>query len=227
MGLGGRLYNIWRGFLSIFISDLEKKNPKIAYENAIESMIEKHNSLKSAVGSLLKNRTRFENQIAEHRRNLERLSAELQAAVDLGDDETALLLIEQEEQTQLQLVETEEDLKRAASDAESAKASLRELETEINKLKRERDRVLAQIEDSEARKMVQDQLDGFSIDDEMKALDNVREYAEQVRAEVQVSAELKSDSAEGRLAKVRAQASKSRAQDRLADLKAKRQSQGS
>jgi phage shock protein A len=75
--------------------------------------------------------------------------------------------------------------------------------------------------------MVQDQLDGFSIDDEMKALDNVREYAEQVRAEVQVSAELKSDSAEGRLAKVRAQASKSRAQDRLADLKAKRQSQGS
>ena len=182
MGLGGRIYNIWRGFLSLFVSDLEKKNPEIAYENAINSMIEKHNSLKSAVGSLLKNRTRFEEQIAKYRQDLEQVTAEIQAAVELGDDETALLLIEQEEQTQQQLTQTEEDLKRAAEDAEAAKSSLRDLEQEINKLKRERDRVLAQIEDAEARRMVQDQLDGFSVDDEMKALDNVREYAAQVRA---------------------------------------------
>ena len=222
MGLGGRIYNIWRGFLSLFVSDLEKKNPEIAYENAINSMIEKHNSLKSAVGSLLKNRTRFEEQIAKHRQDLEQVTAEIQAAVELGDDETALLLIEQEEQTQQQLAQTEEDLRRAAEDAEAAKSSLRDLEQEINKLKRERDRVLAQIEDSEARRMVQDQLDGFSVDDEMKALDNVREYAAQVRAEVKVSDELKRDSTEGRLERVREQASKKRAQDRLAEFKAKR-----
>lgn len=221
MGLGGRIYNIWRGFLSLFVSDLEKKNPEIAYENAINSMIEKHNSLKSAVGSLLKNRTRFEEQIAKHRQDLERVTAEIQAAVDLGDDETALMLIEQEEQSQLQLAQTEEDLKQAAQDADTAKSSLRELEEEINKLKRERDRVLAQIEDAEARKMVQDQLDGFSIADEMKALDNVRDYAAQVRAEVKVSDELKGDSVEGRLEKVREQASKKRAEERLAAFKAK------
>ena len=222
MGLGGRIYNIWRGFLSLFVSDLEKKNPEIAYENAINSLIEKHNSLKSAVGSLLKNRTRFEEQISKHRRDLEQVTAEIQAAVELGDDETALLLIEQEEQTQQQLAQTEEDLKRAAEDAEAAKSSLRDLEQEINKLKRERDRVLAQIEDAEARRMVQDQLDGFSVDDEMKALDNVREYAAQVRAEVKVSDELKRDSTDGRLERVREQASKKRAQDRLAEFKAKR-----
>ena len=220
MGLGRRIYNVWRGFLSIFVSDLEKKNPEIAYQNAIESMIEKHNSLKSAVGSLLKNRTRFEQQIAQHRKDLERITSEIQAAVASGDDEIALMLIEQEDQTKIQLAQTEEDLKQAAEDAETAKSSLRELEQEINKLKRERDRVLAQIEDAEARKMVQNQLDGFSIDDEMKALDNVREYAAQVRAEVQVSDELKGDSVEGRLAKVRAQAGKMKAQDRLAELKA-------
>ena len=56
-----------------------------------------------------------------------------------------------------------------------------------------------------------------------KALDNVRDYAAQVRAEVQVSDELRSDSTEGRLERVREQASKKRAQDRLAALKAKRQ----
>ena len=82
--------------------------------------------------------------------------------------------------------------------------------------------MLAQIEDAEARRMVQDQLDGFSVDDEMKALDNVREYAAQVRAEVKVSDELKRDSTDGRLERVREQASKKRAQDRLAEFKAKR-----
>lgn len=223
MGAGGRIYNIWKGFVSLFVSDLEKKNPRIAYENAINSMIEKHNSLKTATGSLLKNRTRFEAQLQGFESDLKRVREELDAAVDLGDDETAMLLIEQEEELEAQRAQTQEDLKLAAQDAESAKSSLRDLEQEINKLKRERDRVLAQIEDAEARRQIQGQLDGFSVDDELKALDNVRDYAAQVRAEVQVSDELRSDSTEGRLERVREQASKKRAQDRLAALKAKRQ----
>ena len=223
MGAGGRLYNIWKGFVSLFISDLEKKNPQIAYENAINSMIEKHDSLKKATASLLKNRTRFEQQLDNIKRELAQVSEEAGAAVDLGDDETALTLIEREEELQARLQETERDLEQAASDAESAKGSLRDLEQEINKLKRERDRVLAQIEDAEARRQIQSQLDGFSVEDELKALDNVREYAAQVRAEVQVSDELRSDSSEARLERVREQASKKRAQDKLAALKAKRQ----
>jgi phage shock protein A len=223
MGAGGRIYNIWKGFVSLFVSDLEKKNPQIAYENAINSMIEKHDRLKKATASLLKNRARFEAQLQGFESDLKRVREELEAAVDLGDDETAMLLIEQEEELEAQRAQTQEDLKLAAQDAESAKGSLRDLEQEINKLKRERDRVLAQIEDAEARRQIQGQLDGFSVDDELKALDNVRDYAAQVRAEVQVSDELRSDSTEGRLERVREQASKKRAQDRLAALKAKRQ----
>ena len=41
-GVFGRLANLWQGFLSIWISDVEKAHPEIAYENAINSMVEKY-----------------------------------------------------------------------------------------------------------------------------------------------------------------------------------------
>jgi phage shock protein A len=35
-----RVVNLWQGFLSLWITDVEKNHPEIAYENAINSMIE-------------------------------------------------------------------------------------------------------------------------------------------------------------------------------------------
>ena len=41
-GFFSRLSNLFRGFLNLWISDVEKEHPEIAYENAINSMIEKY-----------------------------------------------------------------------------------------------------------------------------------------------------------------------------------------
>ena len=114
------------------------------------------------------------------------------------------------------------DLEQAAKDAESAKDSLNGIRVEIEKLKTERDRVVAQIKDAEARKQIQDQLDGLSVDDDVKALDNVREYADRVRAEVQIGDEINENSLEGKLKEIKEATTSSRAQAKLAALKAKR-----
>ena len=37
-----RLGNLWRGFVSLRIADIEKNHPEIAYENAINSMVAKY-----------------------------------------------------------------------------------------------------------------------------------------------------------------------------------------
>ena len=52
VGFFKRLGNLWKGFLSIWISDVEKQHPEIAYENAINSMIEKYTQLKAATGAI-------------------------------------------------------------------------------------------------------------------------------------------------------------------------------
>ena len=222
MGLLSRMYNLWRGFLSIFVGNLEEKHPEIAYENAINSMTEKYAKLKSAAAGLIKNRTKLESRIKKAESELSELAMQIDVAVDRNEDEVAVLLLEKQEAVQTDLDAAKADLEQAAKDAESAKESLNAIRVEIDKLKTERDRVVAQIKDAEARKQIQDQLDGLSVDDDVKALDNVREYADRVRAEVQIGDEINENSLEGKLKEIKEATTSSRAQSKLAALKAKR-----
>ena len=54
VGFFARIGNLWKGFLSIWISDVEKEHPEIAYENAINSMVEKYTKLKTATASIIR-----------------------------------------------------------------------------------------------------------------------------------------------------------------------------
>ena len=45
-----RLANLWKGFLSLWISDIEKEHPEIAYENAINSMVAKYSKTENCHG---------------------------------------------------------------------------------------------------------------------------------------------------------------------------------
>lgn len=222
MGFVNRVYNLWKGFLSLFVGRMEEKHPEIAYENAITSMTEKYAKLKSAAAGLIKHRAKLEALIQKGRAELEQISLDVSTAVDAGEDEIAMVLLEKQEEVEASLAENERDLQQAAKDADSAKNSLRQIKVEIDKLKRERDKVTAQIKDAEARKHIQEQLDGLSVDDDLKALENVREYADKVRAEVQIGDELKEDSIDGKLAAIRAQSGSAKAKARLAAMKAKR-----
>ena len=225
MGFGNRMYNLWKGCLSLFATNLEQQNPDIAYENAINRLTEKYQQAKEAAAGLLKRRDQIQQKLERSQRDLERINEELTAAIDLNDDESALILIKHQEELEQESAEAENDLVLAVQEAEQSKNSLREIQEEIDKLKRERDRTLAQIKDAEARKQIQEQLDGLSVDEEVRALENVREYAEKVKAEVRIGDELRSESTEGRLRQVRARAEENRAAARLEALKKARQQQ--
>jgi phage shock protein A len=222
MGFLSRLYNLWKGFLSIFIGRLEEKNPEIAYENAINNMTEKYATLKSAAAGLIKHRAKLEARIQKAENAKGELALQIEIAVEKGDDEVAVVLLEKEEELNAQLATDKADLQQAAKDADSAKDSLNGIKGEIDKLKREKDKVVAKIKDAEARKQIQEQLDGLSVDDEVKALENVREYAERVSAEVQIGDELKEDSLESKLDAIAAETTSYKARARLEALKAKR-----
>ena len=56
MSVFGRLANLWKGFISLWISDVEKEHPEIAYENAINSMVEKYSALKRATAAIIRRR---------------------------------------------------------------------------------------------------------------------------------------------------------------------------
>jgi phage shock protein A len=96
---------------------------------------------------------------------------------------------------------------------------------EIKKLKAERDVMLARMQSAQARLRIQEQLDGFSVDAEVRALDNVREHIKTTVAAANLGKELAETSLDGRLAALKSQAGDVQAKQQLAEIKAKRAAQ--
>ena len=225
VGLVGRLANLWRGFLSIWISDVEKAHPEIAYENAINSMIEKYSKLKSATAAIIRRREEMDERHKRTTADLAQTEAELNVAVETGQDDLAVVLIQKKNQLATDLAEWKAELDSAQRDADSAKNSLLGVQSEIRKLKGERDSMLAKMQSAQARIKIQEQIDGLSVDAEVKALDNVREHIKTTIAEANLGREMSDSSLDARLAALRNQAGDVQAKQQLAEMKAKRAAQ--
>jgi phage shock protein A len=225
VGLFTRLKNLWKGFVSIWISDIEREHPEIAYENAINSMLEKYSKLKQATAAIIKRREDIDERLKRAARDLAQTEAELNAAVATNQDDLAVILIQKKNQLETEVVEMRGDLDTASKDADSAKSSLLQVQAEIKKLKAERDVMLARMQSAQARLQIQGQLDGLSVDAEVRALDNVREHIRTTVAAANLGKELSELSLDGRLAALKSQAGDVQAKQQLAEIKAKRAAQ--
>src|SRR5512146_995709 len=174
VGFFGRLANLWRGFVSLWISDVEKKHPEIAYENAINSMIEKYSQLKHATAAIIRRREDIDARLKTKSAELAQIDADLQTAVDSNQQDLGLVLIQKQKALNEEVTGLKNDLNQAVPDADSAKASLVQVQSEIKSLKAEKDNMLAKMASAEARMRIQNQLEGLSVDNEVKALENVR-----------------------------------------------------
>jgi phage shock protein A len=220
-GFFRRLSNLFSGFLNLWISDVEKEHPEIAYENAISSMVEKYTRLKRATASIIRRRDEIQERLATQSTELEQVSADLEVAVQTAKDDLALILIQKKNLLDKEVAELRADLETAAKDADSAKAALLQVQAEIKKLRSEKDNMLAKMESAKARVRIQEQLDGLSVDAEVKALDNVRTHIKNTIAQANLGKELAESSLDSRLASLRAQSGEVTARNQLDELKAK------
>lgn len=219
-GFFSRLANLWRGFLSLWVSDLERDHPEIAYENAINGMVEKYAQLKKATAAIIRRREDLEQRLSVHTKELTQVNADLNTAVETSQDDLALVLIQKKNQLETAVAELKADLDIASKDADTAKSSLLQVQAEIKKLKGEKDMMLAKMASAQARIRIQEQLEGFSVDAEVKALDNVREHINTMAAQAKLGAELADSSLDTRLRQLRQQTGDASARAQLEQLKA-------
>jgi phage shock protein A len=196
----GRLSNLWSGFVSLWITDVEKRHPEIAYQNAIDSMIEKYGKLKSATAAIMRRREEISARLESERNELAAISADLNAALATGQDELGIVLIQKKNALEASIKVLEQEMEQARTDAQEAKDSLIQVKAEIQKLKDEKDRMLAQMHSAQARLKIQNQLEGLSVDAEVRALDNVREHIKNTVAEAKMGSELRDSDLDVKLA---------------------------
>jgi len=225
MGLISRIGNLWRGFLSLWISDIEKEHPEIAYENAINSMVMKYTKLRTATAAIIRRREDIDIRQKADTDQLAQVEAQLNVAVETNQDDLAVVLIQKKNELIKELADLRVELETAQKDADSAKSSLLTVQGEIKKLKAERDSMLAKLQSAQARIKIQGQLDGLSVDADVQALDNVREHIKTTIAEANLGREMSESSLDSRLAALQTQAGDVQARQQLAEMKAKRAAQ--
>lgn len=225
MGAFSRLANLWKGFVSLWIADVEKEHPEIAYENAINSMVGKYAKLKSATAAIIRRREDLDERYKKATADLAQTEAELNVAVETNQDDLAVMLIQKKNELSAAVAEMQTEMQTAKSDADSAKSSLLSVQNEIRKLKAERDIMLAKMHSAQARLKIQEQLDGLSVDDEVRALDTVRNHIKNQIAEANLGKELADSSLDSRLASLKNQVGDVQARSELAAIKARKAAQ--
>lgn len=225
INLIARLANLWQGFVSLWLTDVEKRHPDIAYQNAIDSMIGKYDKLKMATASILRRREDISARLDKARRELAAVETDLNAALATDQDNLAVVLIQKKNALDAAIAELTAESEQASADAEDAKGSLIQVKNEIQKLKDEKDRMLAQMASAEARVKIQNQLEGLSVDAEVRALDNVREHIKNTVAQAKMGQELRDSDLDVQLSKLRQSSGSVTARQQLDELKRARAAQ--
>jgi len=199
-----RLSNLWTGFVSLWIADVEKEHPEIAYENAIRSATERFIQLRNATAALIRRRDEIAARREKAQNELKQVGTELEAAIIQNDRELGAILLQKKKALDAELAELVTESEAAGAEADDAKSSLLTIQADINKLKVERDRMLAQFKSAKARMAIQEQMDGLSVDATVEALDKVRDHIKNTAAEARLGGELRNSDVDVRLQKLRA-----------------------
>jgi phage shock protein A len=218
MGFFDRLSQIWKGFIGLWISDLENRNPEAVYEAAIEERIKKHRDLKKAVSGIVYLRNKLQAELDTKSAELTEINAQIPVAIAEGEDEAALVLLEKKNELEGSIVSLNAELAKVRVQAEEAKSGLIQFQAEIEKLKREKTEMLAKRANAEARIKINETLNGLSTDADIKALENVRENIEKMEAEADISSEIQGTSLDAKLKKIKAKTGNATARNQLEQL---------
>ncbi len=223
-GFFARLGNLWGGFLSLFVGNLEKDNPEAVYEAAINARKKQYAELKKAVSGIIVLRNKLAAELDEKQKQAADIDGQIAAAVEAEEDDVALVLLQRKDELTARIAQIDVELDAARQEAENAKASIITFQSEIEKLEREKVQMLAKKENAEARIKIQDSLDGLSMQADIKALDNVRDHISRLHAEADVNAEIGDAGLNKKLEKIKAAAGTASARAQLEALKQARES---
>ena len=172
-----------------------------------------------AVSGIVYLRNKLEKELEEKSSKLNKVQTQIPIAVQEGDDEVTLVLIEQKNTLTADIERIKVDVKKMIVQAEDSKENLLKFQSEIQKLKAEKQEMLARRENALAQKRIHDEISNISLDDDIKALGNVRESINKLEAQVDVASELNNSTLDTKLKNIESKTMKSSAKDELEELK--------
>ena len=217
-----RVYNLARGLLTQWVRRREGENPAAVYESAIRERLNRYRTLREAAAGVLYVRGKLASQLEAHSGELARLHRQLEVAVDRDDDAAALALIGRRDAVATEVDRLSKELSELDAEAEAAKSNLIGFQSEIDRLRDEKARMLARMANAKLRLQLRETLSGLSPEADIQALESVREQINRLVNEAQVSRDLGDGELEQRLNRIREAEAAASARAQLEELKKSR-----
>ncbi len=222
-GFFARLVNLWGGMFGSWVGRKEESNPEAVYESAIQQRLRQYDQLKQAVAGVVYLRNKLAGELERKTAELKELQGQVMVAVEKGEDEAALVLIQKKDEVQADIERLKGEAAQTGEEAEEAKRSLTEFQGEIERLRREKERAMARLATLEARRAVQHQLDQLSPEADVQALESVRTRIEKLAAEQDAARETGDRDLNEKLAQIKKESSVNAARAQLEEMKKAKQ----
>ena len=217
-----RLKSLIGGKFSRWLKAREAHDPEAVYEAAISDRIRRYGQLKNAAAGAIYMRNKLERELKQKSAELAEVAEQAGQAADLNEDQCALILIRRKHELEAECERVKEELSQLTVEAEDAKKNLVGFKSEIDKLKTEKVRMLARLRNAQARMRVERALEGLSYDEDLRALQEVRESIQQMLTRSGVNREIRSAEIDQKLEEIRRRNAEAKVQAELDDLKRSR-----
>lgn len=217
-----RLKNLVSGKFSRWLKAREARDPEAVYEAAISDRIRRYQQLKNAAAGAIYMRNKLERELKQKSAELSEVAEQAGQAADINEDQCALILIRRKHELEADGERVREELSQLTVEAEEAKKNLVGFKSEIDKLKTEKVRMLARLRNAQARMRVERALEEFSYDEDLRALQEVRESIQQMLTQAGVNREIHASEIDQKLEEIRRRNAEAKVQAELDDLKRRR-----
>lgn len=214
-----RLLNLIGGKLSRWLKLRETKDPEAVYEAAITDRIRRYHQLKNAAAGVIYMRNKLERELKLKQAELAEVDEEAGQAADMNEDQCALILLERKHVLEGDCTRLRDELADLTREAEDAKKNLVSFKSEIDALKVEKVKMLARLKNAQARVRIQEALENLSYDDDVRALEEVRESIARTLAQAGSNHEIGDSGLDSKLDEIRRKNAQAKAEAELAELK--------
>jgi phage shock protein A len=204
-----------------WITSLETSNPEAVYESALLQQEEAIAGNKDVLTSAIVRRNKLSNEVEALEEGLRRVMTNLAAAVEHGEDETALVLIQGKEDLVTQLETLTTQLDQAQEHVIAAKANFQRARENLGTLTREKTQAIAELQVALAKLTVENANSAFSDDPTARGLTSVRESIERLESRAHKGYfDSEGNSIRAKVEANRERSAEARARDELSQLRA-------
>ncbi|MGQ9462977.1 MAG: PspA/IM30 family protein [Candidatus Fervidibacter sp.] len=212
-----RLWMVIRSFFGALLRRTE--DPEILLRQYIDDMRAKVPKLRAAVAEVLATEYQLQQQVEHLRRQIDEYDKQIVAALKLGYEEEAKVLIAAKAQAEESLQDTLEQLGTARRASQQAKATLEDYQREMERKIAEARRLIGQAQLAKLQEELAQAMAAFEVGTPPDVLERMREKVQERLARAQARAEVATTDINSRMREIRRATASIGVEERLLEYK--------